>query len=62
MAAPRRATPTIVHVIPTGDRQPHVESFDCPCEPRLEPADVGDGLRIVHHRYDGRDVGEREAR
>ena len=49
--------PATVHTIPRGDWAPHEESVACPCGPRVHC--YRDGMHVIHHAWDGRDILER---
>lgn len=41
------------HIIPIGDSEPHIESLNCPCNPRLFEGDRWD--ECWHTSFDGRE-------
>lgn len=54
----------IVHVVPDGDLEPHVEVGDgCWCKPTVQrfedPADNYLGVLVTHHAKDGRELVEK---
>lgn len=52
---------TTVHVTPLDDLVDHLLDETCPCVPRDEPVDMGDGQVgwiCVHHSLDGREANE----
>lgn len=46
---------TDVHILPTDDTKPHIESVVCACRPRVE------GNMVSHNAWDGREFLEAEA-
>lgn len=40
-----------IHVLPTNDEVPHVESEQCWCKPKVEE----NGQLIIHNSFDGRE-------